>query len=61
MKTDDPGRQSERAMPPTKHQDGLIPIEETLYSREELLQGWVSDCPELLPGDQIDKKRGAVQ
>ncbi len=34
--------------------DSLIPMEETPYHRESVLQDWLSNYPELLPGDQIN-------
>lgn len=32
----------------------LIPLEETRYASEDLLQEFLADCPDLIPGDQID-------
>lgn len=32
----------------------LLPMSETLYDSEELLQRLLADYPELLAGDQID-------
>ena len=37
-----------------QERDRLIPMQEEPYLREEILQDWLSDYPELLPGDQIN-------
>ena len=38
----------------SQERDRLIPMTEEPYLREEILQDWLSDYPELLPGDQIN-------
>jgi len=37
-----------------RHEDGLIPMRETPYDAEELLQRLIADYPDLLAGDQMD-------
>lgn len=37
--------------------DSLVPMTETMYTQEEILQALVARYPDLLPGDQIDPDR----
>ena len=41
----------------SRAKDGLVPMVETTYTQEEILQALVARYPDLLPGDQIDPER----